>query len=300
LPDAKSLISGALFLRVQAYMQLGRDNDATTTLVKYLNTTTPDEGAQTVHDLLAVLNTELEQARRAGNTELMRQLADNRAMLSGFLVKWAESSTDPKVHGYSYIYKRFDADTKRLAAELETDPASRQRDLAAAMDLYKRLQSPENVAMYQASLESGADKDYPDPLVTLGIGLIAYEQGDCATVKATLGRLIQDEKLGQDNDQYWEAAYKLLDCMNTLANRGDPGTSKADVQKSLKVLYLIWRDETGGSNITISLSGFASKCWETGSRRRAVGIPGSSFELRKLAAQKKQVSQIRRRRRAAE
>jgi hypothetical protein len=247
LPDAKSLISGALFLRVQAYMQLGRDNDATTTLVKYLNTTTPDEGAQTVHDLLAVLNTELEQARRAGNTELMRQLADNRAMLSGFLVKWAESSTDPKVHGYSYIYKRFDADTKRLAAELETDPASRQRDLAAAMDLYKRLQSPENVAMYQASLESGADKDYPDPLVTLGIGLIAYEQGDCATVKATLGRLIQDEKLGQDNDQYWEAAYKLLDCMNTLANRGDPGTSKADVQKSLKVLYLIWRDETGGS-----------------------------------------------------
>jgi hypothetical protein len=246
LQDAKSLVSGALFLRVQAYMQLGHNNDATATLVKYLTTATPNEGAQTVHDLLATLNTELDQARRSGNTDQIRQLADNRAMLSGFLVKWALDSTDPKIHGYSYIYRRFDADTKRLAAELDTDPAARQRDLAAAMDLYKQLQSPENVAMYQSGLDSGADKDYPDPLVTLGIGLIAYEQGDCQTVKSTLGRLIQDEKLGEDNDQYWEAAYKLLDCMHTLAGQGDPGTTNAQVAQSLKVLYLIWRDETGG------------------------------------------------------
>jgi hypothetical protein len=247
LADAKSLVSGALFLRVQAYMQLGRNNDATETLVKYLNTATPNEGAQTVHDLLATLNTQLDQARLAGNTEQMRQLADNRAMLSGFLVKWASGSSDPKIHGYSYIYRRFDADTKRLAAELETDPAARQRDLGAALDLYKQLQSPENVAMYQSGLETGAEKEYPDPLVTLGIGLIAYQQGDCATVKNTLGRLIQDEKLGENNDQYWEAAYKLLDCMHKLAKQGTAGTTDADVQKSLKVLYLIWRDETGGT-----------------------------------------------------
>jgi hypothetical protein len=247
LPDAKSLIGGALFLRVQAYMQLGRNNDATQTLLKYLNTATANEGAQTVHDLLAVLNAELDQARRSGDTARIRQLADNRAMLSGFLVKWAQDSGDPKIHGYSYIYRRFDADTKRLAAQLDTDPATRQRDLAAALDLYKQLQSPQNVAMYQASLDPGIDKDYPDPLVTLGIGLIAYEQGDCQTVKNTLGRLIQDEKLGEDNDQYWEAAYKLLDCMQKLAKQGDPNTAESQVQQSLKVLYLIWRDETGGA-----------------------------------------------------
>lgn len=247
LADAKSLLNGALFLRVQAYMQLGRDNDATSTLVKYLNTATPNEGAQAVRDLLATLNTELDQARRAGNTTLTRQLADNRAMLSGFLVKWAADSSDPKIHGYSYTYRRFDADTKRSAAELETDPTARQRDLAAALELYKQLQSPENVALYQASLDPGADRDYPDPAVTLGIGLIAYQQGDCRTVKNTLGRLIQDEKLGEDNDQYWEAAYKLLDCMHTLAAKGDPNTTDAQVAQSLKVLYLIWRDDTGGA-----------------------------------------------------
>ncbi|HEX4056556.1 MAG TPA: hypothetical protein VHX86_20020 [Tepidisphaeraceae bacterium] len=247
LPDAKSLISGALFLRVQAYMQLNRNNDATQTLVKYLSTTSANEGAQTVHDLLAVLNTELDEARRQGESEAhIRQLADNRAMLSGFLVKWAEDSNNPKVHAYAYVYRRFDADTKRLAAELEADPAARQRDLAAALDLYKQLQSPENIALYQASLDPDADKNYPDPLVTLGIGLIAYDQGDCHTVKATLGQLIQDEKLGENNDQYWEAAYKLLDCMHTLAKSGDPNTTDAQVGQSLKVLFLIWRDETGG------------------------------------------------------
>jgi hypothetical protein len=248
LPDAKSLISGALFLRVQAEMQLGKNDEATKTLVKYLSTTTANEGAQTVHDLLAVLNTELDDARRQGESEAhIRQLADNRAMLSGFLVKWAADSKNEKIHSYAYVYGRFDADTKRLAAELETDPAARQRDLAAAMELYKQLQSPANVALYKAGLDAGADKDYPDPLVTLGMGLIAYDQGDCHAVKGTLGRLIQDEKLGENNDQYWEAAYKLLDCMHTLAKAKDPGTSNADVAKSLKVLYLIWRDQTGGA-----------------------------------------------------
>ncbi len=153
----------------------------------------------------------------------------------------------PKIHGYAYVYGRFDADTKRLAAELETDPAARQRDLAAALDLYKGLESPENVALYQASLPAGEDKSYPDPLVTLGVGLIAYDQGDCHTVKATLGRLIQDEKLGENNDQYWEAAYKLLECMHTLAKSGDTDTTDVQVGQSLKVLFLIWRDETGGT-----------------------------------------------------
>jgi hypothetical protein len=247
LPDAKTLIGGALSLRIQADMQLGRNNDATQTLVKYLSAASANEGAQTVRQLLSVLNTELDEARRRGDSEThLRQLAQNRAMLSGFLVKWADDSTDAKVHGYAYVYRRFDADTKRLAAELEADPAARQHDLAAAMELYKQLQSPQNVALYQAGLEAGDDKQYPDPSVTLGIGLIAYDQGDCHTVKATLGRLIQDEKLGENNDQYWEAAYKLLDCMHALAKSGDPGTANADVEKSLKVLYLIWRDETGG------------------------------------------------------
>jgi hypothetical protein len=248
LPDSQSLMNGALFLRVQAYMQLGRNNDATSALVKYLQAAGANEGAQTVHDLLETLNNDLDRARAAGDTAQIRQLADNRAMLSGFLVKWAAASDDPKIHGLTYIYSRFDADTKRLAATLETDPTQRARDLQAALDLYKQLQSPDNVAMYQAGIDpaSGIDKNYPDPMVTLGIGLTAYELGDWQTVKSTLGQLVQDEKLAEDTDQYWEATYKLLDSMHKLAASGDPNTSDGNVAKSLKFLYLTWRDETGG------------------------------------------------------
>jgi hypothetical protein len=246
LPDAKSLINGALFLRVQADMQLGRDNDATQTLVQYLNATSAAEGEQTVHDLLLTLSNQLDKARAAGDTAAEAALAANRATLSGFLVKWASDSSDPKIRAYAYTYRRFDADVKRQAAELQTDPAVRQRDLQAALALYKQLQSPANVTLYQAGLEPGADKEYPDPLVMLGIGLISYDLGDCHAVKSTLGPLIQNEKLGEDNDEYWEATFKLLDCMHTLAASGDKDTTEADVQKSLKIVYLIWRDGTGG------------------------------------------------------
>ena len=116
------------------------------------------------------------------------------------------------------------------------------------MTLYKQLQSPENFALYQAGIPAGSntDKNYPDPLVTLGIGLTAYDLNDCATVRDNLGPLIHDEKLGEDNDQYWEATYKLLDCLHTLAKSGDAATSDDQVAKSLKLLYLIWRTGTGG------------------------------------------------------
>jgi hypothetical protein len=35
--------------------------------------------------------------------------------------------------------------------------------------------------------------------------------------------------------------------MQKLAKSGDPNTTETQVQQSLKVLYLIWRDETGGA-----------------------------------------------------
>jgi hypothetical protein len=262
LPSAQQLLNGALFLRVQSYMQLGRNNDATKTLVEYLSGTEGSEGAQTVHDLLAVLNRDLDwtsakadaaaarhdSTAQAAAQQSMIQLAANRAMLSGFLVQWATDSSDPKIRAYAYTYRRFDADAKRTAAELEPDAGKRKEELAEVMVLYKQLQTPEDLALYRATAEGegGADPNEPDPLVTLGIGLTAYDLGDCQTVKQDLGSLIHDQKLGDDNDQYWEATYKLLDCMHTLAKNGDPNTTDAQVQQSLKILYLIWHDGTGG------------------------------------------------------
>jgi hypothetical protein len=262
LPDAKSLLNGALFLRVQSYMQLGQSQKATDDLVQYLNGTGGREGAQTVQQLLIVLNTDLNKARAqadaasaahddaalAAAQKEIHQLAANRALLSGYLVQWSSQSSDPKIHAYEYIYRRFDADAKRSAAELETDPRQRRADLQGVMTLYRELQSANNFALYQTSLDPSdeSDKGEPDPLITLGIGYTAYDLGDYRTVKETLGPLIHDEKLGEDNDQCWEATYKLLDAMHSLAQNGDPDTTMPQVEQSLKILYLIWRDGTGG------------------------------------------------------
>jgi hypothetical protein len=65
-------------------------------------------------------------------------------------------------------------------------------------------------------------------------------------VVSTLGDLVRNEKLGENNDNYWQATYELLDSMHTLAKAGDPSATDAQVQQSLKLLYLVWRDETGG------------------------------------------------------
>ncbi|MDP9173079.1 MAG: hypothetical protein M3O30_04330 [Planctomycetota bacterium] len=251
LSDSKTLLASALFLRVQAYMQLGQNDQATQTLVQYLNTAGGNEGADTVKQLLSTLDDELDKAREqsgSGTEASIRQLTANRALLSGFLVKWATENDDTKIHRLAYIYQRFDADTQFDAAVADASAESRQRGLAAALERYKQLQSPQNVTLYQASLDptGNVDKNYPDPLVTLGIGRTAYELHDCQTVKDTLGQLIHDEKLGENTDEYWEATYKLLDCMHALAKSGDANTTDAQVQQALKVQYLIWRDGTGG------------------------------------------------------
>ena len=217
---------------VQAYMELGRSDDGDENSGGISEDGRRSEGAQTVHDLLSNLNDELEKARdSSGDQKKVRQLAGDRAALSGFLVKWAQGSDDPKIHQYAYIYGRFDADSKRLAATLETDGAARRRDLTAAKSLYEQLRTPENFVLYQATLgpERQASRNDPDPLVSLGIGLIAYDLQDCQRVKSELGPLIQNEKLGDNNDQYWEATFKLLDCMHALAKAGDPQTTDAQV-----------------------------------------------------------------------
>jgi hypothetical protein len=261
LPEAKTLTNAALSLRVQSFMQLKDTASATNALVKYLNQASSDEGAQFALQLLNTLNANLAKAQadqdaahQAGDAAAeqkavaqVHELADDRATLSGFLVKWAQDNKDPANHAKTYTYELFDADTRRLAAELETDPEARKKDLSAVLEQFKTLQSPENLSLYQATLppDNVADKE-ADPLVKLYIGFIAYDLGDSKTAVSNLGDLVRNEKLGENNDNYWQATYELLDSMHALAKAGDPSITDAQVQQSLKLLYLVWRDGTGG------------------------------------------------------
>jgi hypothetical protein len=215
--------------------------------------------------LLQKLNKELDQSRLSGDRAKMRTLARNRAQLSGFLVDWARNNADPNIKKFTYRYMVFDAATKQQAAALEDDPAARKPGLDAALALYKQLESPESTALYQATLDANSpDRNSPDPAVSLGIGLIAYDLNDFAEAQKRLGQLLTDRKLGTptnpveengqtrivENDQYWEATLKLMRSNLALAaaNPGDANAQAARTETTnyLKQLFIRWGKSVGG------------------------------------------------------
>ncbi|MGB7158243.1 MAG: hypothetical protein WBD40_09275 [Tepidisphaeraceae bacterium] len=279
LPNQAELLGSVLFARVQSHMALGNTNEATQTLVTLLKTKPGGEGATIVFNLLEKLNADLDRARAAGDVEQMKVLANNRAQLSGFLVDWAKNNADENIRKYTYRYSVFDAATKHLAADLEADADARKAGLQKAMALYEKLQSEESVALYQATLPptaSTADRNAPDPAVSLGIGLIAFDLGNFTESQKRLGQLLTDRKLGAptmettdengetkaiENDKYWEATLKLLRSNVALAGEAQSGSTgspqagstgspqaeaKTQSENYLKQLYVRWGDGVGG------------------------------------------------------
>jgi hypothetical protein len=257
LPGEGDLLSEVLFLRVQSYMAAGQTNEATQTLLRLLENRPGGQGAQIIYGLLEKLNADLEKAQASGNTSEIRTLADNRAQLSGFLVNYAEKSTNPETKKQIYVYNRFAASTKYEAALLEQDAAKRKEQLQQALAEFKALQEPANVALYKESLgpNSDADPNYPDPQVSFRIGLIAYELGDFAEAQKQLSKLLNDRKLGTavieetdtngitkttDNEQYWEAVLKLLKSNIAL------GEEKKPLADYLQRQYNRWGERVGG------------------------------------------------------
>jgi hypothetical protein len=265
LPDEKELVGDALNLRVAAYMTEGNIDAATGTLLQYLGSAGGDEGLQTVYNLLTRLNQEMDRAEADDDTRRVRELADERAALTPFLVRWAESNPNPDIHKFTYRYRVFDAATRKQAAELEPDAARRAQKLADALSRYQELQSPENVKLYQASLpaDAGPDvHDYPDPAVILGIGDTAFALGNWKLAHDSIGQLLADSKLGDgamivknaagqdetvDNEQFWQAQYEFIYATTLMARDAGSGVSTQTPKIILSRLQAIWQDRIGGS-----------------------------------------------------
>ncbi|HSV15034.1 MAG TPA: hypothetical protein VLI90_12315, partial [Tepidisphaeraceae bacterium] len=247
-PNEQDLLFQALSLRVNSYMELGQTNDATSTLVTLLKTKQGNEGPALVFDLLKKLDMDMEHARAAGDAAEVKQLAENRAALSGFLVTWAENNPDPKIKDLTNRYKAFDASTKQLAAELSDDPAKRKAGLEAALKQYQDLYDANN----------------PDPAVQLGMGFVQYDLGHYKQAKEALGPLVVNKKTGTptvtitengepktvESSQYWEAILKLVRSIAEVA-KADPNDAQAqkdlDAGKVfLKQQYVLWPKTIGG------------------------------------------------------
>lgn len=265
LPDSQSLLAEALNLRVAAYMAAGDANRAAQTLIQYLNTTGGNDGLQTVYDLLTTLNRQFDAAEAKGDSRHMRQLAEDRAALTPFLVEWAKSNPNPDIFRYTYRYEVFDAATQAQAAEQESNSDLRQKKLETALAKYRQLQSPDEFKLYQASLPADAgddERNSPDPQVALGIGDVAFALGDWKTAHDAIGELLASSKLGDgtitirnsagqdeivDNNQFWEAQYKFIYSTMELARDPASGVDATTPRTMLRRLAAVWQTQLGGA-----------------------------------------------------
>lgn len=258
IPDEKVLVNAAMLDRVNAYVALNQLEQATNTLVALLKETGGEQGATFVRGLLDRLDKDLEKAQSAHDNNAAAAIAKSEANLSGFLVNWARTNSNPEIRKFTYQYMVFDARTQRLAGTLATDPNQRSAQLEKAMAAYKRLQQPDNVALYKATLDQAKvaagqiNPDDPDPKVQLGIGLTDYELKDYKNAAELLGNLLNTGKLGAstvlitdahgdekvvDNDTYWEATYDLY-ASNVGAAKGPDDPVLAPTKQGLKNLLV--------------------------------------------------------------
>lgn len=247
LAGERDLIAQAMNVRVLALMDLGRNEEATRTLVALLEKTGGNEGADIVFRLLTRLGSDLERARVADDQPVVRSLARSRAALSGFLVQWAQNHPEPSIRESTYRYRVFDAETKRLAAELETDPQRRLRELRETLSLYESLRS--------------AAPGGVDPVVELGAALLHFELGEFSVARDRLALLLEQRRLGRPveeqerageivtvlNDRYWEATLRLMQATLKLLEAGSVGEeARQGLRNGLMALYARWGRGLGG------------------------------------------------------
>lgn len=242
LANANNLLGEALFIRVNALMSLKRSDEALANLGKFLETRSGDDGIRIVYEMLESLNKEFQQAEQNKNQARMAELAGHRAKVSGYLVDRVNRSTNPEVKKLAPKYRMFEAGALQQAAVLEKDEAKRAGYLKQAMGIFEeaRKASPE------------------DKGIQLNIALVKYDLGDYAGAQPVLVKFLAEGWLGKpkvavsgpegermiDNNQYWDAMYRLLRCNVALANAQaagyEPGKLMEETKLKLKQLYIQW------------------------------------------------------------
>ncbi|MFT3785082.1 MAG: hypothetical protein QM770_02815 [Tepidisphaeraceae bacterium] len=255
VPGSDSLSGEALFLRVQSLMATGDSDSATKQLVTLLEKG-GGRGIRLVSTMLERLERDFTDAEVAGDRVRMSTLQNNRATLTSYLLQWAEKTNDDAYRKYLYAMRVSEAETQRLAADLDPDDAKRKERFSQVRTRFESLDHKTGTKPWvrtNGSLEPG-DTQY-DPFVRLSLARIDFELGDFKAARDAFNALIRNQALGgpfvtvnaagtdpvqRDNDVFWEAHYKLF------ASRLKLGDNPEATKLDLRGLSIRFGDTLGG------------------------------------------------------
>jgi hypothetical protein len=256
VPGGDDLLGEALFIRVQSLMATGQNDAATQQLVTLLERTGGGRGLRLVNSMLDRLGRDFTDAEVAGDRARMASLQDNRATLTGYLLQWFEKSADPQMKQYVYGMRVQEAETQRLAADLDPDASRRTQRMEQVRQRFEQLDNAKGTRPWASNpqqLQPG-ESQY-DPFVRLSLARIDFELGKWKEARDGFNFLIRNQALGgpfvtvnsagqdpqqRDNDVYWEAHYKLF---RSRLSMNDPAEN---TKLDLRGLYIRFGDNTGG------------------------------------------------------
>ncbi|MEM8875778.1 MAG: hypothetical protein AAGD32_16145 [Planctomycetota bacterium] len=251
LPNEQELLGNALFYRFRALAALGNYEEATDELLRYVEQAGPERGTAIVFTFLQTLDAEFAEAKRLDRRPQMQSLSEARVALTPQLITFAEKAgLDSAV----YTYRRYDADSRRIAAEVAADPARRDELLRDALAKFEFLETAEQEQQWRTTNTRSFDRY--DPVLVFGIARTQHALGNFDASRDRFGRLLQDKVLGRPveakpdpetgeivqvyNDEYWEAYLKWYRAKQRLDDIGE-----RDLQE-LRRTFIRYGDQAGG------------------------------------------------------
>jgi hypothetical protein len=248
LPQEDKLDATALRLRVNAYMSLGKTQDAVDE-VKKLVAAQQGGNANILFNMIGQMDDAFAKAKAAGDHEAMRQ---NSAAQVALITPLIEQTKDVAIRNK---YKQWKADLVLRAARNEADADRRSQYLAEAQKTFTELM--------------GLSKEGTPQFDTMRykLALVSFELKDYKKVQQELGQLIANRRLGdpdlrepspdgndtfRENPVYWEGLLRYMQA-NWELSKTDTSPQMAEAIKNaretLMTLYINRGKNVGGERL---------------------------------------------------
>jgi hypothetical protein len=248
LPQEDKLDATALRLRVNAYMALGKTQDAVDE-VKKLVASQQGGNATVLFNMIGQMDDAYGKAKAAGDREAMRQ---NSAAQVALITPLIDQTKDEAVRNK---YKQWKADLVLRAARNEDDAKRRSQYLTEAQQTFTELM--------KLAKEGSPQFD----TMRYKLALVSYELKDYKKVQQELGQLIANRRLGdpdlresspdgndtfRENPVYWEGLLRYMQANWELAKTDkSPQMTEAinNARDTLKTLYINRGKNVGGERL---------------------------------------------------